>query len=279
MRAQQQQQQQKGSPQAPAAAAAPNDALLPSLLRDLRASTLPFSDASTGVVSWRFLGAMVGVTALSLSAFSLLQADIVANARECLFGVWARAPASRSLHPPPPPPPRAEAAGYAGDPADLLILDLRNGYTADEVSRVLGAWGPHGRLNYLAIEAIDVLFYHFGYRGVGLVLANRGVRACMARWPALLAAAPALAALPIVLAWLDFGEDVLQVAAVGAYEAGAAAAAPQAWAALIATASAANVTKWAFCRLASATLGGVILAGLGSAAWERVQQWGGGNRG
>lgn len=60
-----------------------------------------------------------------------------------------------------------------GDLAALGILDLRNGYSSQEVSTLLGAWGPSGCGLYLLIELIDVTCYHFGYRGTAVVLFNR----------------------------------------------------------------------------------------------------------
>jgi hypothetical protein len=65
------------------------------------------------------------------------------------------------------------ASGFKGDIHELLIFDLRNGYTPTEVLKTLQAWGTRGRIKYLIIELIDCTFYHSGYRALFVVIINR----------------------------------------------------------------------------------------------------------
>ena len=93
------------------------------------------------------------------------------------------------------------------------------------MATLLGAYGHEGRLQYLAVEALDVSLYHTSYRALFLVLLNRVT--------AVLAAAQ----------WaLDGLEDVGQVALTLACDVGATGA-PW-WPALTAASSAFNVAKW-----------------------------------
>lgn len=100
--------------------------------------------------------------------------------------------------------------GFTGDPSQLSFLDLHDGYTPDEARELLGAWGPYGRRLYLLVEGIDCTLYHAGYRGFLVVVANRLAGALQTKWPQ---AAPLvlLAALPVLLAGVDFLEDAGQV--------------------------------------------------------------------
>ena len=92
----------------------------------------------------------------------------------------------------------------------LSFLDLHDGYTADEARELLNAWGPQGRRLYLLVEGIDCTLYQGGYRGFLVVVANRLAGALKGKWPQ---AAPfvLLAALPVLLAGVDFLEDAGQV--------------------------------------------------------------------
>ncbi len=60
-----------------------------------------------------------------------------------------------------------------GDPAALQLLDVRTGYSPEEVAFTLEAWQLKGCLLYLLVEAIDVTVYCTAYRGFGIVLYNR----------------------------------------------------------------------------------------------------------
>ena len=99
---------------------------------------------------------------------------------------------------------------FMGSSAELLFLDLRFGYTPEEAWTVLERWGPHGRQLYLGVEAIDCLLYHTGYRAAGLVMINRLEAEFGRRWPSL-HGTKHLAAIPFLLATLDFSEDMGQV--------------------------------------------------------------------
>ena len=139
----------------------------------------------------------------------------------------------------------AAAGGFAGDPAALLLPDLHFGYAPDEVATLLGAYGHEGRLQYLAVEALDVSLYHTSYRALFLVLLNR-VTAVLAaaQWvpEGLRGPLRASARAPLLVAALDGLEDVGQVALTLACDVGATGA-PW-WPALTAASSAFNVAKW-----------------------------------
>lgn len=92
----------------------------------------------------------------------------------------------------------------------LSFLDLHDGCTPDEAKDLLRAWGTQGRRLYLLVEGIDCTLYHAGYRGFLVVVANRLDGALKEKLPQ---AAPLalLAALPVLLAGVDFLEDAGQV--------------------------------------------------------------------
>lgn len=146
-------------------------------------SSLFLSSDSYHVTSWGVFVGCASLAALSLVLFNLLASGIEAA---------------------------AIAHGFSGPSAELLFLDLRFGYTPDEAWSLLERWAPEGRQQYLAVEAIDCLLYHPGYRGAGLVMINRLEAAFCQRWP-MFAQAKYLAALPFLLASLDLFEDLSQV--------------------------------------------------------------------
>lgn len=146
-------------------------------------SSLSLSPDSYHVTSWRVFVGCASLAALSLVSFNFLARGIEAAAR---------------------------AHGFSGPSAELLFLDLRYGYTPAEAWSLLERWAPEGRQQYLAVEAIDCLLYHPGYRGVGLVMINRLEAAFCQRWPSF-SQAKYLAALPFLLASLDLFEDLSQV--------------------------------------------------------------------
>ena len=86
-------------------------------LEDLQASQSFNTNRVAAVRSWGFLGACTCVAAASLFSFNVLSQEIVSAARE---------------------------QGYAGAPEDLVILDLRNGYTPETASLAFKAWGGKG---------------------------------------------------------------------------------------------------------------------------------------
>jgi hypothetical protein len=134
----------------------------------------------------------------------------------------------------------------------LQLLDLRNGYTPQAVFSTLQAWGPEGRLLYFFVEAVDVTVYHAGYRGAFLVIFNRVYSKLAQQWPQLTVMRP-LAALPIVLAAVDFCEDCAQVAVVAALD-DSWRQLPEQWAKLVQVASALNQAKWALVNVGTVIL-------------------------
>lgn len=149
-------------------------------------SSLSLSSDSYHVTSWKVFVGCASLAALSLVSFNFLASGIEAA---------------------------AIAHGFSGPSAELLFLDLRFGYTPAEAWSLLERWAPEGRQQYLAVEAIDCLLYHPGYRGAGLVMINCLQAAFCQRWPSL-PPAKYLAALPFLLASLDLFEDLSQVWAV-----------------------------------------------------------------
>eukprot|EP00879_Flechtneria_rotunda_P009835 GHRR01010287.1.p1 GENE.GHRR01010287.1~~GHRR01010287.1.p1 ORF type:complete len:191 (+),score=42.95 GHRR01010287.1:166-738(+) len=67
----------------------------------------------------------------------------------------------------------AAANGYTGPSDKLKVLDLRFGYSPDEVEKLFRAWGPRGRQVYVMTELLDILVYFAAYGGLFLVLFNR----------------------------------------------------------------------------------------------------------
>lgn len=107
----------------------------------------------------------------------------------------------------------AVSKGFKGDVQQLLIFDLRNGYSASEVEKTLTAWGRGGRWAYLLIELIDVTFYHSGYRLAFLVLYNKITQALGKLVGENIGSAIVkLGYFPILIAVLDMTEDAFQVA-------------------------------------------------------------------
>ena len=93
---------------------------------------------------------------------------------------------------------------------ELLIFDLRNGYSVTEVIKTLDSWGSSGRIKYLIIEAIDCIFYHSGYRALFVVLVNNLLQIFTNIFPKF-TSFKWLGLLPIGLSYLDFIEDFCQV--------------------------------------------------------------------
>ena len=86
-------------------------------LEELRASQSFDSKRVAAVRSWGFLGACTLVAATSLFSFNLLSEEIASAAIQ---------------------------QGYTGASENLLILDLRDGYTPTTVSQAFEAWGGKG---------------------------------------------------------------------------------------------------------------------------------------
>ena len=86
-------------------------------LEELQASQSFSTNRVATVRSSGFLGACAFVAAASLFSFNVLSQEIVSAARE---------------------------QGYTGAPEDLLILDLRDGYTPETAFQAFKAWGGKG---------------------------------------------------------------------------------------------------------------------------------------
>ena len=86
-------------------------------LEELWASQSFNSKRVAAICSWGFLGACTFVAAASLFSFNLLSEEIVSAAKQ---------------------------QGYTGASENLLILDLRDGYTPRAVSQAFEAWGGKG---------------------------------------------------------------------------------------------------------------------------------------
>lgn len=145
----------------------------------------------------------------------------------------------------------ALAAGYKGSFDDLLIFDLRNGYSQDSVIRTLQSWQHGGRLKYLLIEAIDVTFYHSGYRAAFLVMYNKMTSALgnTTTFKPYAANISKLAYFPIILALLDFLEDLFQVAMTLLYDFNSDVGSSALFQAVAFCASSMNQIKWGAVRV------------------------------
>ena len=140
----------------------------------------------------------------------------------------------------------AVSKGFKGDVQQLLIFDLRNGYSASEVEKTLTAWGRGGRWAYLLIELIDVTFYHSGYRLAFLVLYNK-ITQTLGKLVGenIGSAIVKLGYFPILLAILDMTEDAFQVAMTLLFDFSSAAGAKGGlFNALAFCASTMNQIKW-----------------------------------
>jgi len=139
------------------------------------------------------------------------------------------------------------ALGFKGSLDEVLIFDLRNGYTVDEVRRTLSAWGHGGRWLYILVELIDVSVYHQGYRILFLVLYNKITKA-LCNLPTLgektRSTLVKLGYFPIILALLDMTEDFFQVAMTIFFDFDPSKASSGLFKALVYCASTMNQIKW-----------------------------------
>jgi hypothetical protein len=103
----------------------------------------------------------------------------------------------------------AAPSSDAAAPFDLTILDVRHGYTVNEVNDLMIAWGLHGRMIYVIIEAIDVFLYMTAYRATFIIVMNHlsGLFSATYSFPK----ARYFAMLPICLSMIDIAEDIGQV--------------------------------------------------------------------
>ncbi|KAG2444108.1 hypothetical protein HYH02_009050 [Chlamydomonas schloesseri] len=232
----------------PAPAASRDAARPPSLFQQLLWSSW-VSPRTPLVRSWSFAAVCAVLVAVSLATFDLLSNGIAKAASEGGFST--------------------------ADPEDpvLVILDRRFGYTPSEVTTAMKAWGPRGRILYVAIEAVDVLIYMTAYRGLFVALFNRlaslaatvvaaasggggrsgGGVARATAWLLHHVAVP----WPVILSYIDVLEDAFQLSVVAWYHyqwelpalvpgavAGSVDSKVAAWRVLVNAASVVNMIKW-----------------------------------
>lgn len=101
---------------------------------------------------------------------------------------------------------------------DLKILDLRNGFTSLEIIELLTRWGQKGRLAYLAIAFVDMLFFQMGYRITMIVVLNNISTKLSKLYPYLTPKLNLLCRLPLYLAKVDVFETVLNILVVSSFE-------------------------------------------------------------
>ena len=202
-----------------------------------------FGPDALEVKSWLYFGLAAATTAACLAFFNHMQQKITAGSTPELLGV----------------------------PVDLTIFDVRFGYTPRDVGLTLEAWGDAGRYHYLLIEAVDVFIYHSGYRAACLVLLNHLLSALVARFPVAAPVRP-LAQLPIVLAILDFFEDLLQITFTYFFDFFGHVQAPDtpAWYRIVYAASAVNQIKWCTVRGGGVTALVAVVALAGGYVWDLV---------
>ena len=135
--------------------------------------------------------------------------------------------------------------GFLGSVNDLQILDLRNGYTPKEVANLLKTWGFAGRLFYLIIEAIDMVFYHAGYRTLFLILSNNLAAYCIKYFPSV-SFIKWFGVFPILLSRIDLFEDCAQVSCVVLFDKFS-----DIWDLVVQCSSLINRTKWFAVRVGS----------------------------
>lgn len=138
----------------------------------------------------------------------------------------------------------AIAQGFKGDVKDLLIFDLRNGYTNDCAANLLKSWTPSGRMLYLLIESIDVTFYHCGYRAAFLILFNKITHSLASTRFPYTRHVKKLGYLAIILSVLDMVEDIFQVLTTIIYHVDASNAGSYVFNTVVRCASAMNQIKW-----------------------------------
>lgn len=184
------------------------------------------------------------ITALSLVSFQVISQQIVSS---------------------------ASTNGFTGNPGDLLIFDLRNGYTTIDATNLLGHWGRTGRLLYLAIEAIDVTLYHTGYRTLFLVVLNNLTTEFVMRFPKL-AWFRWAALFPIFLSLVDFFEDMGQIAMTILYQlTDGSVATSFMWPYLVKMSSLINVEKWKTVQFGTACMGLTVAVILAHVVLEKFQ--------
>jgi hypothetical protein len=135
----------------------------------------------------------------------------------------------------------ATANGYKGSPKDLLVFDLRVGYTPSEARQLLSHWGRRGAGLYVICEAIDYLL-HMPCLCCGLLVLMNQLGAMAARKSGLVVLRKSYLWVLVALA-LDVAENALQLLLVLAYLQQPSSTAGW-WEAAAVAASAVNTAKW-----------------------------------
>lgn len=161
--------------------------------------------------------------------------------------------------------------GFKGTQADLLVFDLRMGYTPDQARHIITSWGPLGCKLYVVTEVLDYIWLMPGYGTALIVLMNR-----LGAWAA---RKTGLNVLRRSYAWVlaglavDAVENALQLALVFPYLHQPLLLSSQRWTWLAVAASAVNQTKWWIIRCTAALLLLLVAAVLSpSTAKPRRQQ-------
>lgn len=119
--------------------------------------------------------------------------------------------------------PSAISNGYifkdaSSQTSDLQILDIRNGYTIQEVVRLLTVWGDKGRLGYVILEMIDMIVFPVAYRLAALVLLNNMVKSATLSFPTWSRYLKFLPAIPLYISKIDFIENFLHFVIIFGYQ-------------------------------------------------------------
>jgi hypothetical protein len=153
----------------------------------------------------------------------------------------------------------ARKAGYKGAAEDLLVFDLRVGYTPSEARQLLSDWGTAGAGMYIVCEAVDYLLHMPCFGCVLLVLMNR-LGPMAARKTGLAVLRKSYLWVLLALA-LDVLENALQLLLVLAFLQQPKLTSSSWWEAAALAGSAVNVAKWW-----SARIGGLFSLLLAAAA-------------
>lgn len=133
---------------------------------------------------------------------------------------------------------------------DLIgILDLRNGYSAEEVIETFNFWGADGIYHYLAIELIDVTIYFSAYRTLFVIVLNHLYSHLITFYPSL-SFMKWLALGPTLLSWIDLLEDTCQVLVCLSYLHAKSVTSQIWWTNLIYLSSSINQIKWMTVKMA-----------------------------
>ncbi|KAF6257875.1 hypothetical protein COO60DRAFT_1521625 [Scenedesmus sp. NREL 46B-D3] len=165
--------------------------------------------------SWRLLAVCLVLDICCFGMFKLLQDQILAAAR---------------------------ANGYGGTAKDLLVLDLRVGYSPDEARQLFSHWGTTGAALFVVCEAVDYVLHMPCFGCVLLVLMNR-LGPMAARKTGLTVLRKSYMWVLLAVA-LDVAENALQLVLVLAYLQRPETSLASWWEAAATAGSAVNTAKW-----------------------------------